>query len=328
MEKLNSAKNMSIKVGLIGAVGSSAKILKALKRYDFDIVGVLGHEPKDRSKVSGWYNLSELSNQLNIDFKGFERINNPECIEWMRQKKADLIFAVGFSQILSNDWLKMTHLGCIGFHPTLLPLGRGRAPLAWIILNERKGAATFFLMTDQADGGPIFVQEKFTLSDNDDAFSTKDLINNAIDTALDKWLPDLKKGIWNPIPQDDSAASWYGKRESSDGNINWNLSADKIDRLIKATTFPHPGAYTYFQKCKMIIWNCQVEKKINIQGVTGRILLKSDSNDLLVQCGDGIIWLTNYSCKTNIVPSVGNKLGYNFEDEITSLWEEISKLKK
>ena len=87
----------------------------------------------------------------------------------------------------------MPKLGCIGFHPTLLPKGRGRAPLAWLILKEKKGAASFFLMDKKADSGPVFVQEPFEIEDNDDASRVEKKIEIAIEKALDKWLPELKK---------------------------------------------------------------------------------------------------------------------------------------
>ena len=39
----------------------------------------------------------------------------------------------------------------IGFHPTALPRGRGRAALAWLILKRENGAATFFELRDGVD---------------------------------------------------------------------------------------------------------------------------------------------------------------------------------
>ena len=302
---------------VIGAVNSTAVILTKLKEHNFNVVGVLGHEPKNAENVSGWYDLKSLANKYDIDYYGFKRINDSEYIEWAKSKKPDIIFAVGFSQLMSSVWLQMPTLGCIGFHPTKLPEGRGRAPLAWITLEKNIGSATFFLMGEGADDGPIFSQSLFEVNNSDDAASVGLKIEQHIHMALDKWLPNLKNGIWEPIPQEEALATWYGVRKPEDGCIEWSGSASYIDRLIKATTFPHPGAYTYFKDEKVIILESTKETHIPIKGVVGRILLKDKEKGCLIQCGDGLLWINNLIFESDKIQlKVGNKLGYNIQDEI------------
>lgn len=304
---------------VIGAVSTTKHTLKQLIKNDFNVVGVLGHEPTLKGKVSGWVDLTALSNQYNLDYKGFKKINDSENIKWAEEKKPDIIFAVGFSQLMSEDWINMPRLGCIGFHPTHLPKGRGRAPLAWTVLEQVKGTATFFLMGKGADDGPIFVQEIFDIKNDDDATSVEKKIEEAINISLSNWLPVLKKGIWEPIEQDENEATWYGKRSADDGIIHWDNSAYYIDRLIKASTKPHPGAYTYFKDEKIIIWESSLEKEIPIKGVVGRVLLVDKDKGYLVQCGTGLIWLINCEIGNKIKLRVGDKLGYNIEDEIFNI---------
>lgn len=305
-----------MKIGIIGAVKTTEITIKFLVKHGFNIVGVLGYNPEKKENISGWTDLYQLSNKFDLPYKNYLKINDPENINWMKVKNPDLIFAVGFSQLLSEEWLNMAPLGCIGFHPTLLPKGRGRAPLAWIILQERQGAATFFLMGKGADDGPIFVQEPFDVLEDDDAGSIETKTGYAIQTALDKWLPCLLNGEWQPIPQDEFKASWYGKRYPSDGIIDWDKPAKDIDRLIKASTNPHPGAYTFFKEKKVIIWKSRIEKNIPIKGVTGRILLVRNS-EYLIQCGEGLLWI--YDIVGTDELSIGNKLGYYIEEEIFKL---------
>lgn len=306
------------KVLVIGAVTSTAQIIRKLAEYNLDIVGVLGHEPKDKSKVSGWVDLSALSLSRNVDYKGFTKINDQENLLWATEKKPDIIFAVGFSQLLQEEWFSVSKLGCIGFHPTKLPLGRGRAPLAWITFEKSYGSATFFLMGKGADDGPIFSQSIFKVEEDDDAGVVEKKIITNIDLALDQWLPELKKGFWNPVPQCEHMASYYGIRKEEDGLINWNDNAEYINRLVKATSRPHPGAYTYYKDEKLFIWSCRIEKEIQFKGVISRVLLKNDNGEFLIQTGDGLLWIEEYSYKndSSISVHVGDKFGYNIEDEI------------
>ena len=316
------------KVLVIGAVSSTAQIIKKLTEHGLDVVGVLGHVPKNVNKISGWADLEALSSSLKIDYKGFSIINDEENLEWAQNKKPDIIFAVGFSQLLHEKWFSVSRLGCVGFHPTKLPLGRGRAPLAWITLEQSYGSATFFLMGKGADDGPIFTQSIFKVDESDDASDVEKKILNHINTALDQWLPELKNGFWYPIPQSDHLASYYGIRKEEDGHINWNDHAYYINRLVKAASKPHPGAYTYFKDHKVNVWSCRPEKEIQFKGVIGRVLLKSENNELLIQTGQGLLWIEEYSFSgtSELSINVGDKLGYNVEDEVYKIKAILKKI--
>lgn len=306
---------------VIGAVNSTARIIQKLIDHNLEIVGVLGHEPKIKDKVSGWADLGLLCSNSNIEYKSFIKINDEENLTWAREKKADIIFAVGFSQLLHDQWFSVSKLGCIGFHPTRLPIGRGRAPLAWITLEQTYGSATFFLMGKGADDGPVFAQSIFKIEDKDDAGSVENKILDNIDVALDQWLPELKEGLWNPVPQCEHLASYYGVRKEEDGIINWNDNANYINRLIKAASKPHPGAYTYCKDEKLVIWSSRLEKELQFKGVIGRVLLKNEKQELLIQTGEGLIWIEKFTFRDDLDISinVGDKLGYNIEDEIYKL---------
>jgi methionyl-tRNA formyltransferase len=305
------------KVLVIGAVNSTKWILDKLFSHNFNVVGVLGLDEKKSSNISGWSDLNFFSESLRVPFKPYVNINDIENLIWAKSKKPDIIFAVGFSQLLKSEWFNVSTYGCIGFHPTKLPKGRGRAPLAWLVHELEDGAATFFLMGEGADDGPIFIQEPFHVSIYDDAHSVEKKIEISINSALDSWLPELKKGVWNPLPQNDYEASYFGKREPEDGLISWKDSAYQIDRLIKASTHPHPGAYTYFKLKKVKIWASEIDENLKIKGIVGRILKIDSIKGYLIQTGKGLLWLKLIESENTI--SVGNKLGINLEEEVYKL---------
>jgi methionyl-tRNA formyltransferase len=49
----------------------------------------------------------------------------------------------------------------IGFHPSLLPHGRGRCPVQWAILARELCGMSLFRMAAEADAGPILGQLAF-----------------------------------------------------------------------------------------------------------------------------------------------------------------------
>ena len=305
---------------VIGSVTTTDLLIRCLERHKFSIQGVLGYCPEDISRVSDWHDLQKTCDEYGLRYKNFTNINEDTYYEWVASLEPDIIFAVGFSQLLQDRWLKLPKFGCIGFHPTLLPDARGRAPVAWLVLEKGNGAASFFLMGEGSDDGPIFIQEPFCLEDGDDASSVHQKIRVAMATALDKWLPDLKQGFWNPIAQDEKNASWRGIRKPEDGRIEWALPAKNVDRLVKATCHPHPGAFTYYRHKKLVVWKSRIESSINIQGVPGRVLLVKGEQSL-IQCGNGLIWIEETS--PNILLRVGDKLGMDAENEIAAIWKYL-----
>lgn len=322
------------RIVLAGSVTSSRRTLQGLLRHQANVVGVLGLSHKAARNVSGYARLDDLAVSANIPYLDFDNINDPAVVTSVRAWQPDLLFVVGLSQLVKNDLLTIPTLGCIGFHPTWLPEGRGRAPLAWLVLDGRPGAATFFLMEQGVDSGPILVQEPIYITDRDYAADVVKKQEIAIDAALDRWLPKLIAGEWLPQPQDESLASYNGRRAPADGRIDWRLPAKQIHALIRAASHPYPGAYTYLKDRKLIIWRSSLETQLAYRGVVGRILHYDTENGWLVQTGDGLLWLheVEFASDEELDPKtqlrVGLRLGYAIEDEIHALRQRMAHLEE
>ncbi|HEX6776817.1 MAG TPA: formyltransferase family protein, partial [Ktedonobacterales bacterium] len=71
----------------------------------------------------------------------------------------DLIVVTGFPWKLPPALLAMPKLGCINFHPALLPRYRGPNPLFWQLMNgEPETGLTVPRMEPEFDTGPILAQ--------------------------------------------------------------------------------------------------------------------------------------------------------------------------
>ncbi|NHM06426.1 methionyl-tRNA formyltransferase [Flavobacterium sp. CYK-4] len=313
------------KVILIGSVNSSRRTLEKLIEHQLDVVAVLGLHPEAAKNVSGYVDLRNLAESNDIPFQYFTKVNEPEIVEFVQSKNPDLVFVVGLSQMIREELLSIPKHGLIGYHPTRLPQGRGRGAIAWIILGKVQGAASFFKMDEGMDSGSIWSQVNYDVDEDDDATSVVNQILKAIDKALDKVLPDLKNGIFNTTPQDESQATYLGKRNPEDGLIDWNQPATEIHRLIRATTKPLPGAYSYLGTQKLIIWKASVSEIKNHLGVVGRIVI-ADENGVHIQTGEGLLKIENTEEIATEDLKVGQTLGINFEKEYFKLADRITKI--
>ncbi len=322
-----------MRIGLIGSVSSSLITLQKLIEYRFDIVGVWGYEPQSSKNVSDLTSLKELSLSNNLSYHPFEKVNDSKVKEELRKAKPEMLFIIGLSQLVDDEIIQIPPKGCVGFHPTSLPRGRGRAPIAWLVLKENEGAANFFKIENDADSGDIYVQEKFEISSTDDAdiVGRKSLV--AIEKALDRWLPKLAKGDVSCQPQDNRKATYYARRAPLDGIIDWYNNAAVIDRLIKATSQPHPGAYTFYGDYRVVIWTSNYYHNGFPIGVVGRVVDMLDGHPV-IQTGNGYVELIKYEMFDNSDNSInkelviGSRLGYYDQYEIFKLRNEIKKIKE
>lgn len=320
-----------MRIGLVGSVGSSYVTLEKLIEHQMDIVGVWGYEPSSLKNVSAYRSMKDLCNEHKLPYHPFVKINDPETKSQIKSSSIDLLFVVGLSQLVDEDIINTPKYGCVGYHPTKLPHGRGRAPMAWMILNETEGAANFFKIDKTADSGKIYIQEPFAISADDDASSIGSKLLECTQKALDKWLPEVKKGNLGGYEQDNSQATYYARRAPLDGFIDWHLDARSIDKLIKASSRPHPGAYTFYEDTKVLIWKSKYHQAGYPTGVIGRIVEFNGSNPV-VQTGNGFIEIEEYQfCDINeeIVENriiVGSRLGYYDQYEIFKLRNQIKEI--
>lgn len=321
--------SIPLRVVVVGSVSSTKLTLECLIRHRFSIAGVLGLSPARASGVSGYIHLEDLARSAGAPYQEFMQINDSEVLETLRGWAPDLLFVVGLSQLVSRDILDLPRIACVGYHPTWLPRGRGRAPAAWLILDAQPGAATFFQMDEGADSGPILVQEPFYVSEYDYVGDLIPRAEAALIRALDRWLPRVSAGEWNPVPQEDSEATYNGRRGPADGLLSWDEPAPVLERLVRAASRPHPGAYTYCQGHRVRIWRAEAFTMSQYRGVVGRILAMPEGEPL-VQTGAGILRVQEFEIEGAGAPMphlhVGVRLGYAPEDRIHELEQKIHQL--
>jgi len=138
--------------------------------------------------------------------------------------------------------------------------------------------------------------------------------------------PNLKAGTLTAVPQDEELATYTTKRVPADGFINWEtMPTHEIDKLIRATTSPYPGAYTYYKKEKLIIWSANKVDFNKFIAIPGQILKVTGEGTVWIKTVDGILELEEVSLKgekgkaANFVKVIGHKLGINMAELIEEL---------
>ncbi|EMG6526231.1 bifunctional UDP-4-amino-4-deoxy-L-arabinose formyltransferase/UDP-glucuronic acid oxidase ArnA [Providencia rettgeri] len=275
----------------IGCVG-----LKALEKAGFDIQAVFTHTD-DPNENHFYSSVARLSADMELPVFAPENVNHPLWIERIREMKPDVIFSFYYRDMLSEELLAIAPKGAFNLHGSLLPKYRGRAPINWALLKgESETGVTLHKMVAKADAGDILAQEKVVITDTDTSLTLHAKVREAAEVLLNKTLPLIEAGSYKSVAQDESQATYFGRRTAEDGLINWNNSAKEVNCLIRAVTEPYPGAFTYLGARKMVIWRVRVLD--DNQGKAAGTVLSSDP--LRIACGQGAIEVISGQSETGL----------------------------
>ncbi len=306
-----------MKIVFIGGVKFSHGILETILKGDFTIDAVFSYDESKKKNYSDYISFDEITKKYKIKHVKVMNINDTKNIELIKKIQPDLILVMGWSQLLKNEILKIPQIGVIGSHPTELPKYRGRAPIPWTILKDlKKSAETFFWIEEGTDSGDILDQEIFLINIDEDARS---LYNKIIELGKKMILKNLKlieQGKIIRKKQDSTKfIEYWNKRNIEDGKINWTCLSNDIYKLVRATTEPYPGAFTFFKNGKVKIWKASLSNQVSSE--PGKIIQINDLG-VFVGTGDNIIILQDVSFEDGIQIKANeffsdNDIGYVLE---------------
>lgn len=194
---------------------------------------------------SGRALLNDFATVHGVALHKIRNINDPDAVELVRDAELDWLFIIGWSQIARKDLLDTPRCGCLGMHPTLLPRGRGRASIPWAIIKGLdETGVTMFKLDEGVDTGPIIGQVSIPIEGNETATTLYAKVTAAHRALMRDQFPRLQAGGLQSIPQDESQATTWPGRTPADGRLAANMSVEEMDRLVRATTHPYPGAFT------------------------------------------------------------------------------------
>lgn len=239
--------------------------------------------------------------------------------EFWESTSIDLMLVVSWRFVLPTDVFRRPHLGTFVFHDSLLPEYRGFSPTAWAIINgEDHTGVTLFEMVQDLDAGPIVDQERIPIGREDNIAAVMNRVTQAYLDLLERNLAALLGGVAERHVQDHSRATYTCKRVLEDNEIHWWESSDSICNLVRGTSAPYPGSYTYLGTQKLFVWSARrtTESRRYAGSIPGRIVEVRPGEGVVVLTGDGAILLTEMQeegreivCAAELLGSLTRTLG-------------------
>jgi methionyl-tRNA formyltransferase len=270
-----------------------------------EIVAVVTLPGPVDSNRSGQVEFADIARRHGARLIETTDANSSSTIRALREERPNLIFVVGWSQLVREDFLALAPGGVFGMHPSLLPRHRGRAPIPWAILSglARTGVTLFEITDPTADAGPIVGQAVVEIAADETASSLYERLARAHLDLMREYVPKLIAGNAPRVRQDERRSSWWPKRTLADGIIDWETRANYLYDWVRAQTRPYPGAFTYLGDDKIVVWRARAVEGSGPAGV----VLEERAEGPVVACGEGALLLEEVEAPAPL--AVGARLG-------------------
>ncbi len=276
-----------IKIIFAGTPDFGLPSLKALiKSEDCEVVLVITQEDK---KIGRKQILTSPPIKIEAQKHNIPVLQPKKIIEAKKQiseLNPDLMVVIAYGQIIPKEILNIPTYGSINIHGSLLPKYRGSSCVQAPILNgDKETGVTIMKMDSGLDTGPILKQNKIKLAPGE---TTESLYKKLSKLGADFLLPTLKEyiaGNIKPKAQNNSKASYISKLTKKDGRIDWNKTAEELERFIRAM-YSWPGAFTEINGKLLKIIEAGEILNINNYKPGNFFLIK---NKLAVQCGQNAL---------------------------------------
>ncbi len=299
-----------------------------LKHPEIEVLAVVTQPDKRRGRGNKMLPsaVKKVALEYNLTIWQPKRIKKDrEILDKLQATNADAFVVVAYGQILSPEILAMPKLGCINVHGSLLPKYRGAAPIQWSICHgDKKTGITTMLMDRGMDTGDMLLKAETPIQLLDNAHQIAAILASQGADLLIETLFKLEKQQIQPIPQDDSQATYARLIDKSDYLIDWLLPAIKIHNRVRGF-YPNcvaklqgknlkiietvPVADTYFEQLPAKFdalkqqWSERPRRETtglpltssnfaSLTGSAGEIVANLKNFGPLVQTGTGLLLLT------------------------------------
>lgn len=254
-----------MKIVFMGTPDFSVNALENIVKAGHDVVGVITQpdKPKGRGGKMQYTPVKEKALELGLDVYQPQRVKETEFIEKLKEMNPDAIVVIAFGQILPKAILDMPKYGCINVHASLLPKYRGAAPIQWSVIDgEKETGVTTMYMNEGLDTGDIIDKVVVPIDKKETGGSLFDKLAIEGGKLILKTLIELENGTAVRTSQDDSKSNYAGMINKQLGKIDFNKSANEIERLIRGLN-PWPSAYTKMDGKTLKIWDADVDDSEN-----------------------------------------------------------------
>ncbi len=227
--------------------------------------------------------VKKFATQLGIPVLQPQTLRDDEAHAALEALRPDVMIVAAYGLLLPQAVLDIPRHGCLNVHASLLPRWRGAAPIqAAILAGDNNTGVSLMAMTAGLDCGPVYAEQRIEIAPNETAGELHDRLAAAGGKLLVAELQTILDGERVAVEQDEGLATYAGKIQKQDAEIDWRRPATEIHRAVRAYN-PVPGAYFFHAENRIKIWRAAVAT--GVSGNPGEILQFS-KDAIVIACGE------------------------------------------
>ncbi|WP_226102734.1 methionyl-tRNA formyltransferase [Dickeya oryzae] len=280
---------MSLRIIFAGTPDFAAQHLAALLSSEHEIVGVFTQpdRPAGRGNKLTPSPVKLLAEQHGIPVFQPKSLRPGENQQIVAGLNADVMVVVAYGLILPQAVLDMPRLGCLNVHGSLLPRWRGAAPIQRALwAGDGLTGVTIMQMDAGLDTGAMLHKIECPISPDDTSATLYDKLAKLGPQGLMETLAQLSSSQVTAQVQDDSLATYAEKLSKEEARLDWQLSAEQLERCIRAFN-PWPVSYFLVEEQPVKVWKAQALDTQH-QQQPGTVLA-ADKEGIRVATANGIL---------------------------------------
>ncbi|MDC9821363.1 methionyl-tRNA formyltransferase [Pectobacterium polonicum] len=279
----------SLRIIFAGTPDFAARHLDALLSSGHEVVGVFTQpdRPAGRGNKLTPSPVKVLAVQHSIPVFQPKSLRPEENQAMVQALGADVMVVVAYGLILPQPVLSMPRLGCINVHGSLLPLWRGAAPIQRALwAGDSETGVTIMQMDVGLDTGAMLHKISCPILPQDTSATLYDKLAELGPRGLLETLKQLADGSAVSEAQNDTLATYAEKLSKEEARLNWQLSAEQLERCIRAFN-PWPISYFIVDEQPVKVWKAEIITKAH-DSQPGTII-QADKQGIQVATAAGIL---------------------------------------
>lgn len=279
-----------LRIIFAGTPDFAAQHLHALLTSQHEIIAVYTQpdRPAGRGKKLTPSPVKMLALEHNIPVYQPASLKDDDAQQTLQSLNADLMIVVAYGLLLPKVVLDAPRLGCINVHGSILPKWRGAAPIQRALwAGDKETGVTIMQMDEGLDTGDMLHIASIPVTPDDTSATLYEKLAELGPSALLYVLDNIDSVT--PKKQNNDDATYAKKLSKEEALIQWNDSAEQIERNIRAFN-PWPVAWTKVDSQNIKIWSAEVIDLTTTE-VPGTIL-RADKQGIVVATGNGVLRIT------------------------------------
>ncbi|WOH36479.1 methionyl-tRNA formyltransferase [Thalassotalea fonticola] len=275
----------------------AAEHLQALINSEHNVKAVYcpQDKPAGRGKKLTACAVKQLAVEHNIPVEQPVNFKNEADQLVLANYQADVMVVVAYGLLLPQVILDTPNLGCVNVHGSLLPRWRGAAPIQRSLeMGDSETGVTIMQMDKGLDTGAMLLKASCPITNIDTSATLYEKLALLGPKALLETMSQMASGTHIAEPQDNTLANYAEKLSKDEAELDWSLSADILDRKIRAYQ-PWPFAQITFndngKEQRIKVWQAQPLAEQSKEPIG--TIVNVDKTGITVVTGQGCLILTS-----------------------------------